>query len=99
MRPNLRAWLETVPKDQRSGRVCIVPYREALDRARLDAELLEWPHNCLRHSFSSYSLVAEENEARLQMDLGHSSPRLLVEHYRAIVTPAHAEAWWKIAPV
>jgi integrase len=99
MRPNLRAWLETVPKDQRSGRVCIVPYREALDRARLDAELLEWPHNCLRHSFSSYSLVAEENEARLQMELGHSSPRLLVEHYRAIVTPAHAEAWWKIAPV
>ena len=99
MRPNLRAWLERVPKDQRSGRVCIVPYREALDRARLDAELLEWPHNCLRHSFSSYSLVAEENEARLQMELGHSSPRLLVEHYRAIVTPAHAEAWWKIAPV
>jgi hypothetical protein len=30
--------------------------------------------------------------------LGHSSPRLLIEHYRAIVTPAHAEEWWKISP-
>jgi len=44
MRPNLKAWLEQVPKDQRSGRVCMIRYREALDRARLNAELLEWPH-------------------------------------------------------
>ena len=35
MRPNLKAWLEQVPKDQRSGRVCMIGYREALDRARL----------------------------------------------------------------
>jgi integrase len=98
MRPNLKSWLELVPKFQRSGRVCTVQYREALDRARLSAEFLQWPHNCLRHSFSSYSLVAEENEPRLQMELGHSSPRLLIEHYRAIVTPTHAEEWWKISP-
>jgi integrase len=87
MRPNLKAWLQQVPNYQRSGRICTVRYREALDRARLSGELLQWPHNCLRHSFSSYSLVAEENEARLQMELGHSSPGVLVEHYRAIVTP------------
>jgi integrase len=98
MRPNLKAWLEQVPKDQRSGRVCMIRYREALDRARLNAELLEWPNNCLRHSFSSYSLVAEENEPRLQMELGHTTPKLLVEHYRAIVTPADAQAWWRITP-
>jgi integrase len=98
MRPNLQSWLELVPKFQRSGRVCTVPYREALDRARLSAEFLQRPHNCLRHSFSSYSLVAEENEPRLQMELGHSSPRLLIEHYRAIVTPTHAEECWKISP-
>ena len=96
MRPNLKAWLEQVPKDQRSGRVCMIRYREALDRARLNAELLEWPHNCLRHSFSSYSLVAEENEPRLQMELGHTTPKILIEHYRAIVTPANAQAWWRI---
>jgi hypothetical protein len=29
--------------------------------------------------------------------LGHSTPRLLVEHYR-IVTPANAQAWWTIVP-
>jgi integrase len=60
MRPNLKSWLQQVPNYQRSGRICTVRYREALDRARLSAELLQWPHNCLRHSFSSYSLVAEE---------------------------------------
>src|ERR1700692_3083998 len=38
----------------------------------------------LRHSFSSYNLVAEENEARLQMELGHTTPKMLIEHYRAI---------------
>src|SRR5215831_3306442 len=69
-----------------------------LDRARLNAELLEWPHNCLRHLFSSYSLVAEENEPRLQMELGHTTPKLLIEHYRAIVTPADAQAWWRLTP-
>jgi integrase len=98
IRPNLKAWLEQVPEDQRSGRVCRVRYREALDRARLDGDILVWPHNGLRHSFSSYHLVAEEDEARLQMELGHSTPRLLIEHYRAIVTPAKAQAWWRITP-
>lgn len=98
MRPNLRAWLDRVPPEQRRGRVCKVRYREALDRARLEAALSQWPHNCLRHSFSSYSLVAEENETRLQMELGHSTPRLLVEHYRAIVSPADAQAWWSVMP-
>ena len=99
MRPNLKDWLEQVPKDQRRGRVCMIRYREALDRARLNAELLGWPHNCLRHSFSSYNLVAEENERRLQMELGHTTPKILIEHYRAIVTPANAQAWWRITPV
>jgi integrase len=99
LRPNLQAWLEQVPADQRLGRVCKVRYREALDRARVKAKILQWPHNCLRHSFSSYHLVAEENEARLQMELGHSTRRLLIEHYRAIVTPANAQAWWTIVPV
>ena len=76
MRPNLKAWLEQVPKDQRSGRVCGVGYRDALDRARLKSEILAWPHNCLRLSFSSYNLVAEENEARLQMELGNTTPKI-----------------------
>ena len=97
LRPNLQAWLEQVPTE-RLGRVCKVRYREALDRARANAKILQWPHNCLRHSFSSYHLVAEENEARLQMELGHSTPRLLIEHYRAIVTPANAQAWWTLVP-
>lgn len=32
------------------------------------------------------------------MELGHSTRRLLIEHYRAIVTPANAQAWWTIVP-
>ena len=44
---------------------------------------------------SSYNLVAEENEARLQMELGHTTPKMLIKH-SAIVTPANAQAWWKM---
>ena len=44
------------------------------------------------------NLVAEENEPRLQMELGHTTPKILIEHYRAIVTPANAQAWWRITP-
>jgi len=44
------------------------------------------------------NLVAEENEPRLQMELGHTTPKTLIEHYRAIVTPANAQAWWRITP-
>jgi integrase len=98
IRKNLRLWLEAVPSEKRKGAVCQVKYREKLDDARSGAEIKVWPHNCLRHGFASYSLVAEENEHRLQMELGHSTPRLLIEHYRAIVTPAAARGWLAIEP-
>jgi hypothetical protein len=46
----------------------------------------------------SYSFVAEEHEARLQMDLGHSFPRLLIEHYRVSITLTDAGESWKRSP-
>jgi integrase len=98
IRKNLKSWLEAVSPATREGPVCRVKYREELDDARSRAEIKIWPHNCLRHGFASYSLVAEENEHRLQMELGHSTPRLLIEHYRAIVTPVAARSWFAIGP-
>jgi len=58
MRPNLKAWLEQVPKDQRSGRVCVdglLPVtKRFVNPSSLDCELT----NRLKRSFVKPDEVA-----------------------------------------
>jgi integrase len=98
MRPNLKAWMETVPPENRNGVICDFRYNTDLVAARKKAKITDWPHNCLRHGFASYSLIAEEEPGRLQMELGHSTPKMLIQHYRVIGSPGDAKAWWQIKP-
>lgn len=57
-----------------------------------------WPANAPRHSFASYRLAATGDSARTAHELGHESTDMLYRHYRALVTPEAAAAFFALAP-
>jgi integrase len=62
------------------------------------AELAEWPNNGLRHSFASYHLAKHQNAPQLALEMGHTTPRMIFDNYREVVTPEEAEKYWSIRP-
>jgi integrase len=97
LRPALRAWLE--PLRQISGPVWPAGERGRIlhEAARSAAGITPWPHNALRHSFGSYGLAECQNAAALALEMGNSAT-VLMEHYREIVLPREAKAYWSLTP-
>ena len=97
--PNLRAWL--APFDGARGTVApqAGTYRRQLDRARRAAGIEPWPRNALRHSFASYHLAFHRSAAETALQLGHSESRTLFAHYRELVKPEDAKAYWQTFPL
>jgi integrase len=97
--PNLAEWLS--PYVARSGKVYPHSqrwYHHNVDLLRKAVGLAEWPSNGLRHSFASYHLAKYENAPQLALQMGHTTPRMIFDHYRELVTPAEADLFWKIGP-
>lgn len=107
--PNLRAWLE--PLRQLGGPILAGTreVRTLMEEARRaagfgtaaacekDATLRPWPNNALRHSFASYRLAQWPDAAALALEMGNS-PAVILRHYRSLVKPAAAEAFWNLTP-
>ncbi len=53
------------------------------------------PENCFRHAFISHRVAATGNVAETSLEAGNS-PRIIFQHYRALVTKAEGEAWFAI---
>lgn len=98
MRDCLRAWLSPLAQRRGPVRPTEMIFRSRLDEARQAAGIDDWPHNALRHSFASYHLAAFKDAPALAGEMGHGSTKMIFEHYRALVTPAQGETFWKIAP-
>jgi integrase len=93
----LAAWL--APLAKKNGEVANVDrVRVARDATVEAAEMKEWRQNALRHSFGSYHLAHFQDAPRTAFQLGHSSPKMLAEHYDAVVLPKDAAEWWQIMP-
>ncbi len=106
MQPNLKSWL--LPYGRRTGLVFPsardpkVPGNESHWRTRLvplmeAAKLKQWPHNGLRHSFGSYHLAKFGNANALALEMGHTTTKEIFAHYRELVRPDEADAYWNIA--
>ena len=91
---NLALWL--APLAKKSGPVA-KKVRVERDKACALSNV-EWKTNALRHSFASYHLAKFKNAAETASELGHSSPSMLYQHYRELVAPDAAQAWWSIEP-
>jgi integrase len=96
IRPNLAAWLR--PLARTKGAVAPTDYRELLDDARTAAGITKWPQNALRHGFASYGLAHDKDAAKIALELGHTNSNLVFQHYRELVKPKSAAAFWKLRP-
>jgi integrase len=90
---NLKLWL--IPCQRPVGPVC-VHQRPQLAAASL-CEGFAWPENGLRHSYISYRLAILHDTARVALEAGNS-PEVIFGHYRELVTPKSAAAWFSIRP-
>jgi len=90
---NLKLWLATCK--QASGPVC-VHQRPQIAAAKL-CEGIQWQANGLRHSFISYRLAILHDTARVALEAGNS-PEVIFSHYRELVTPDAAQAWFAVTP-
>ena len=88
---NLKKWLK--PHAQASGPVCL-HQRPQMALARL-CEGFKWEANGLRHSYISYRLAILHDTARVALEAGNS-PEVIFAHYRELVTPEAAKAWFKV---
>jgi integrase len=96
---NLAEWLR--PYSERKGK--LYPYSHRwyhfnVDLLKKPAELSEWPNNGLRHSFASYHIAKHQNAPQLALEMGHTTPRMIFDNYREVVTPEEAERYWNIRP-
>jgi len=94
---NLRRWIEAY-----RGAGPVAPVRERALRRRLRRLVasvgLTWPHNVARHSFASHHLALFQDAPRTAFELGHTSPNVLYNHYRNLVTPEEGRAYFQIHP-
>lgn len=67
--------------------------RALRDRLKLD----RWPQDVTRHTAATYWLAATGDPYAVAESLGHS-PAILKTHYRALVTRADAERFWRLFP-
>jgi integrase len=94
---NLAQWFAGFAK--KSGNVWTGNERDLLDaRAEtVKASGVAWKDNSLRHSFISYRLAEIQDAAQVALEAGNS-PNMVFKHYREIVKPDVAKAWFAIRP-
>jgi integrase/recombinase XerD len=95
---NLAAWLELATcrlHRQVAPVAWLVKRRAALLKK---AKITVWPHDVLRHSFASYHLAQHGSAEKTSLQLGHHNTQMLFAHYRELVRPADAAAFWEIRP-
>lgn len=65
--------------------------------ATAEAAGITWKPNALRHSYASYRFAQTGDAGRVAGECGNS-PSMIHRHYRELVTPAAAEAWFNVRP-
>jgi integrase len=93
---NLLTWLE--PYAGETGRVVKPNERKKRLAAMETAKVKRWPMDVLRHSFASYHVAMHKDLNATALELGHTSTKMLFQHYREAVKPEAAKAWWALMP-
>lgn len=97
--PTLAAWLAAFPPP--AGRLVryqhIDTFGSEIRKIASASGIGEWPHNALRHSFGTYFYAETKNETLTAAEMGNT-PDVVIRHYRAVVKPSQAKAFWGITP-
>ena len=89
------ARLKKLTANQRRSRGTVMPGAETSEEEGWKPFL--WKHNALRHSFISYRVAQTQNVAQVALEAGNS-PGMIFKHYRELVQPDEAKAWFAITP-
>lgn len=89
IQPALAAWLAVGGE--------LRPMSEVTVRKTVKLSGVPWTHNATRHSFVTYHLAMWENAGKTALEAGHAE-QILFNNYRAVVTQAQAEEFWRIRP-
>lgn len=87
--------LKKLPRNERRSRGTVMPGAETAQDEGWSPFL--WKHNALRHSFISYRVAQTQNVAQVALEAGNS-PSMIFKHYRELVQPKEAKAWFAITP-
>ena len=90
---NLKAWLE--PHVRTAGE--IAPFSSGYLNKIIRDKNLPHKRNALRHSYISYRLALIADTPRVALECGNS-PMMIFQHYRELVAPEDAKAWFAIMP-
>lgn len=102
--PNALEWLKWCRRHRvcsmgEGDRVCPRNLKRRWKRLREACAMFEgWPHDGVRHTFATYHYAMHQNEAKLQVLMGHRNAQMLHEHYRGLATPIEAREFWKLMP-
>lgn len=78
----------------------VLPIDRVDDRigaVRKGAKILEWPRNFMQHNFCPSHLALHESPAKTALIAGNSET-MLFRHYRDLVSPDQAKAFFEICP-
>ncbi len=85
------------PKPARNSRKKDGEAQAAADDGKSEDWKFQWKRNGLRHSFISYRVAEVQNVAQVALEAGNS-PQMIFKHYRELVRPETAKAWFGIVP-
>ena len=71
---------------------------ELPDGTEVAYQRAEWKRNALRHSYISYRVAEINDVAKVALEAGNSA-QIIFQHYRELVRPDDAKAWFGILPV
>ena len=91
----LRAWL--LPCRQESGPIMVYSAPEFTLRHLVKQVGLVLKKNGFRHSYISYRIAQLNDTARVALEAGNS-PDIIFQHYRELVSPEDAKAWFGSLP-
>jgi integrase len=95
---NLRAWMTSFRQLAGPVRPPHITYRRHFLQALKAARIENWPHNALRRTYASNHLAYHQDAAKTALQLGHTESGTLFRHYRELVRPDEARAFWRISP-
>lgn len=89
---NLKAWLKPFAGDGPVLKKAEI-WRDVTALAK--KLKIGWHQNILRHSAISYRVATTQNVNAVALESGNT-PAIIFKHYRELVAPEDAEAWWSI---
>ena len=88
---NLKEWLAF------GGNLPLTNKRKRLAQV-LKLTGINWQPDIMRHSFASYHLALHQSADKTAFELGHRDSKMLIAHYRELVSFEAAKAYWNITP-